>query len=63
MTKYDAMIVIENHRIRSPRKLYAAAEALLAYDNVTFHHDVARLVQRAKESERLARAAQRAAAA
>jgi hypothetical protein len=59
MNKYDAMMVLENHRIRSPRKLYAAAEALLAYDPVTFHHDVKRLVERAKESTRLAEAARR----
>lgn len=50
MNKYDAMMVLENHRIRSPKKLYAAAEALLAYDAVTYHHDVRRLVDRAEEA-------------
>jgi hypothetical protein len=57
MNKIDAMMVIENHRIRSPRKLYAAAEALAAYDIVTFDGDIRRLLTRAKESERLAEAA------
>ncbi len=54
MTKNDALMVIENHRIRAPRKLYAAAEALMAYDIVTFEGDIRRLLTRAKESERLA---------
>ena len=59
MNKYDAMMVLENHRIRSPKKLYAAAGALLAYDAVTYHHDVRRLVDRAEASKKLAAVARR----
>jgi hypothetical protein len=54
MTPNDAMMVIENHRIRAPKKLRAAAEALLRYDMVTYHNDIRRLLDRAKESEQKA---------
>lgn len=59
MTPHDAMDVLENHRVRAPRRLYAAAEALLAYDAVTYHHDAKRLVARAEESKKLASVARR----
>lgn len=63
MTKYDALMVIENHRIRSPRKLRLAAFTLAEHDIVTYAGDIRRLLNRAKESERLAVAAQRMRAA
>jgi hypothetical protein len=49
MNKLDAaMMVIENHRIRSPHKLRAAAEALASYDIMTYGDDIRRLLNRAQ---------------
>jgi hypothetical protein len=54
MTKHDALMILENHRITSASKLRAAARKLLEVDFVTYHEDAKRLAARALASERKA---------
>jgi len=51
MTLLEAKDIIDNHRIRSPRKLRAAARVLMEFDLVKYEDAIRSLIARAKDAE------------
>jgi hypothetical protein len=50
MTRMDALLILDNPRIKARTKLMAAARALAAYDIKAHVDDIRRLLARAKDA-------------